>query len=59
MISNNFENEENVDDAIISIFRKNNVDFDKLLSRTNIQVPDGSTFYDGTIEEIWRDPLER
>lgn len=49
---------ENVDDAIINIFRNSNLDFDKLFIKNSVPVPEGSTFYDGIVEEVWGSPIE-
>lgn len=44
---------------LIGIFQRHPIDMDNLLKRSNVPSPDSSTFYDGTIEEVWEDPLNK
>lgn len=55
----NFESREHFGETIIKIFQENETDFGKLIYTNNTPMPEGSSFYDGTIEEVWDDLLRK
>lgn len=42
---------------LLDLFREYKFDIDDLISETNVSIPEGSTFYDKQIEEVFGDPL--